>query len=96
MRGLRRKFSRSLDVTDTCNTSPSRWITSGTSLPAGPNDQTLRKKPARLAGKAVASVQLLGSGATLDWRLEDDAMVIKTPENLPSSPATGLKIAFAK
>lgn len=50
---------------------------------------------AKLAQKAVTSVQLLGSGSKLEWRLEDDALVIKTPANLPASPATGLKVGFA-
>jgi alpha-L-fucosidase len=50
----------------------------------------------KLAQRAVASVQLLGSKKKLDWRLEDDALVIKTPADLPASPATGLRVAFTK
>ncbi|MFB3779123.1 MAG: alpha-L-fucosidase [Bryobacteraceae bacterium] len=51
---------------------------------------------AKLADKAVASVQLLGSRAKLDWRVEDDALVIKTPPGLAESPATTLKVMFAR
>ena len=49
----------------------------------------------KLAEKAVASVQLLGSKTKLDWKLEDDAVVIKKPVNLPASAATGFRITFA-
>jgi hypothetical protein len=40
-------------------------------------------------------VQLLGSKTKLDWKLEDDAIVIKRPANLPASAATGFRITFA-
>ena len=49
----------------------------------------------KLAEKPVASVQLLGSKTKLDWKLEDDAVVIKKPVNLPASAATGFRITFA-
>ena len=50
----------------------------------------------KLAERAVVSVQLFGSKQKLDWKQEDDALVIKIPANLPASPATGFKVAFAK
>jgi alpha-L-fucosidase len=49
----------------------------------------------KLAGKRIASVQMLGNKTKLDWKLEDDAVVIKRPANLAASPATGFRIAFA-
>jgi len=49
---------------------------------------------AKLADKAVASVQLLGGNSNLEWKQESDALVIKTPANLSASPATGFKITF--
>jgi alpha-L-fucosidase len=49
----------------------------------------------KLAEKPVASVQLMGSKTKLDWKLEDDAVVIKKPVNLPASVATGFRITFA-
>ena len=53
-------------------------------------------RDAKLTERVVANVQLLGSDAMLDWRLDDDALVIQTPANLPVSPATGLKVAFRR
>jgi alpha-L-fucosidase len=49
----------------------------------------------KLADKPVASGQLLGSRTKLDWKLEDDAVVIKRSANLPVSPATCFRITFA-
>ena len=49
----------------------------------------------KLAEKRVASVQLLGSKTKLEWKLEDDAVVIKRPVNLLESAATGFRITFA-
>jgi alpha-L-fucosidase len=51
---------------------------------------------AKLADKPIASVQLLGNKAKLDWKQEADALVVKLPANLVSSPATAIKIGFAK
>ena len=64
--------------------------------PAGETRITSLGRNARLAEKAVASVQLLGGKQKLDWKLEDDALAIKLPANLPASPATGFKVALAK
>ena len=49
----------------------------------------------KLAEKAVASVELLGSKGRLESKQEADALVIKIPANLPASPATGFKVVFA-
>ena len=49
---------------------------------------------AKLAGKPVASVQALHSKEKLDWKQEDDALVVKLPTGLSASPATGFKISF--
>ena len=46
------------------------------------------------ADKPVTSVSLLGSADKLDWKQEDDALVIKKPASLPGSPALGFKIGF--
>ncbi len=50
---------------------------------------------AKLADHGVASVQLLGSNAKVDWQQEAGALVVRLPANLPASPATGFKVAFA-
>ena len=49
----------------------------------------------KVAEKAVASVQLLGAKQKLDWKQGADALAIKIPSGLPSSPATTLKVTFA-
>jgi alpha-L-fucosidase len=49
----------------------------------------------RLAEKAVASVQLIAGKHKLDWTQQADALVIKIPDNLPASPATGFTVTFA-
>jgi alpha-L-fucosidase len=64
--------------------------------PAGETRITSLGRNSKLAEKAVASVQLLGSKNKLDYKQEDDTLVIKTPASLPASPATGFKITFAK
>ncbi|MBN9658423.1 MAG: alpha-L-fucosidase [Acidobacteria bacterium] len=53
-------------------------------------------RDAKLAEKAVSSVQMLGSKTKLAWKQEADALVIKVPAALPASPATGFRIQFAK
>ena len=63
--------------------------------PAGEVRITSLGRNSKLAEKAVTSVQLLGSKTKLDWKLEDDAIVIKRPANLPASAATGFRITFA-
>jgi alpha-L-fucosidase len=62
--------------------------------PASETRITSLGRNSKLAEKAVASVQLLGGKNKLDYRQEDDALVIKIPVNLPASPATGFKVAF--
>ena len=44
-------------------------------------------KKAPHADKPVVAVSILGSADKLDWKQEDDALVIKQPANLPASPA---------
>ena len=44
--------------------------------------------------KPVTSVSLLGSKDALEWKQEDDALVIKKPATLTASPALGFKIGF--
>jgi alpha-L-fucosidase len=46
------------------------------------------------ADAAVRSVQLVGSGAKLQWRQEDDALVIETPVDLPCDHAAAFRIAL--
>jgi len=50
----------------------------------------------KIADKAVASVQLLGNKARINWKQEADALVITVPASLTASPATGFKVGFAK
>jgi alpha-L-fucosidase len=64
--------------------------------PAGEIRITSLGRNAKLSDKAVTSVQLLGSKAKVEWKVEDDALVIKTPANLTASPATGIKVGFAR
>ena len=64
--------------------------------PAGETRITSLGRNSNLAEKAVASVQLFGDKQKLDWKQEADALVIKIPANLPVSPATGFKVAFAR
>jgi alpha-L-fucosidase len=64
--------------------------------PASETRITSLGRNSKLAERTVASVQLFGGKQKLDWKQEPDALVIKIPANLPASPATGLKVAFAK
>ena len=64
--------------------------------PAGEVRITSLGSNAKLALKAVASVQLLGNKAKVSWKQEADALVVQLPADLPASPATGFEIAFAK
>jgi alpha-L-fucosidase len=63
--------------------------------PAGQVRITSLGRSSKLSQKRVASVQLLGSKTKIEWKLEDDALVVKTPANLPASAATGFRITFA-
>jgi alpha-L-fucosidase len=49
-------------------------------------------KSARLLGKPVGNVELLGSGETLEWQQTDDALVIQPPKHKPSDIAIVFKI----
>ena len=51
-------------------------------------------KHANLADKKIASVTMLGSKEKLKWKLQDDALVISKPVNLPVWKVHGFKIAF--
>jgi alpha-L-fucosidase len=51
-------------------------------------------KNSKLAEKAVASVQLLGSSEKPEWQQEADALVIKKPASAPNTSALAYKIAF--
>ena len=53
-------------------------------------------KSAKLVDKEIASVSLLGSKEKLQWRQEDDALMITKPVNLPAFKVTGYKITFKK
>lgn len=48
-----------------------------------------------LAEKPIASVDLLGGSAALEWKQEPEALIVKIPKGLPPSPALGLRIRFA-
>lgn len=49
-------------------------------------------KGAKLNDKAIVAVSLLGSDEKLQWKLEDDALVITKPANMPAWKVMSLKI----
>ena len=51
-------------------------------------------KNAKYAGKAIASVSMLGSDKKLQWKQEDDALVIMKPDKLPDWKVIGYRIVF--
>ena len=51
-------------------------------------------KNQKLNDKQIVSVQLLGSKEKLNWTLENDALVIRKPANLPNWKVHGLKITL--
>jgi len=53
-------------------------------------------KNAKLVDKAITSVTMLGSKEKLQWKREDDALVITKPANLPAWKVHGFKITFKK
>ena len=53
-------------------------------------------KGANLAGKPIASIDLLGSAEKPKWTQADDALVIEKPTGPVNSPALGFKITFVK
>ena len=48
------------------------------------------------ANKGIATVSMLGSKEKLQWKQEDDALVITNPAKLPDWKVTGYKIVFNK
>jgi alpha-L-fucosidase len=53
-------------------------------------------KSSKLAGKAVASVAMVGSKEKIGWRQTADALEIKKPANMPAWEVIGFKIDFKK
>jgi len=53
-------------------------------------------KSSKLANKAVASVNMVGSNEKLSWKQTSDALVIKKPSNMPAWEVIGFKIEFKK
>ena len=53
-------------------------------------------KTAKYADKAITSVTMLGSNQKLDWKQNDDALVITKPANLSVGQVTGFKVSFKK
>lgn len=51
-------------------------------------------KKATLNTKQISKITLLGSSAKIDWKMEDDALLIKKPSNLPKWDVLGFKIEF--
>jgi alpha-L-fucosidase len=51
---------------------------------------------AKVAEKAVASVQILGSKQKASWKQEADALVVQVPADVPATAATGFKVTFSK
>ena len=48
------------------------------------------------AGKGIASVSMLGSNEKLQWKQEDDALVITKPAKLPEWKVSGYKIVLKR
>lgn len=64
---------------------------------AAPKDEVRVTSLGAAAGYAnadVRSVQMVGSGAELQWRQEDDALVIEIPVDLPCDHAVAFRIAL--
>lgn len=53
-------------------------------------------KNSSIISKKVKSVSMLGSISKLDWKQEDDALVIKKPLEMPSWQVIGFRIEFRK
>jgi alpha-L-fucosidase len=53
-------------------------------------------KTAKYAEKGISSVTLLGSKEKLQWKQENDALVIRKPTKLPDWKVSGYKIVFKK
>ncbi|HEY9260621.1 alpha-L-fucosidase C-terminal domain-containing protein, partial [Chitinophaga sp.] len=51
-------------------------------------------KKSTLNNKKITSVTLLGSKEKLQWKAEEDALVISKPANLPSWKVIGFKFGF--
>ncbi len=90
-------------VTDTRGYQPAdiRFTTKGNDVYAfvmATRDGDIRMaslgKAAKLAGKDIASVSMLGSKESLQWKQEDDALVITKPTSLPAWKVTGFKIVL--
>lgn len=62
--------------------------------PTGPVRIVSLGTDAKLAGKPVKSVALLGSAEKLSWTQESGALVIQTPASIPHSAALGYKVGF--
>jgi len=53
-----------------------------------------KKSPYQVA--SVASVQLMGSTEKLQWKQDDDALIINKPNQLPAWQVIGFKVTFKK
>lgn len=90
-------------ITDTRGFQPTdiRFTTKGNNLYAfcmsTPTDNiriTSLGKSSKHLDKAIASVTMLGSKQKLQWKQDDDALVITKPTNHPTWQVTGYKIVF--
>jgi alpha-L-fucosidase len=80
-----------------------RFTTKGNSLYAyclgkPETDVTIKSlgKSAKLAGKSISSIVLIGSKEKLSWKQSADALVIKKPVDMPAWQVLGFKIEFKK
>jgi alpha-L-fucosidase len=78
-----------------------RFTTKGNNLyafcmdaPKGDIRITSLGKNSKVNNKAIKSVQLLGSSEKLQWKQENDALVITKPANAPAWTVQGLKITL--
>jgi len=80
-----------------------RFTTKGNNLyafcmaaPQGDISITSLGKSSKYVDKAIASVKMLGSDQKLQWKQQDDALVITKPTTMPAWQVTGFKIEFKK
>ncbi|MDP4290206.1 MAG: alpha-L-fucosidase [Bacteroidota bacterium] len=64
--------------------------------PAGDVSITSLGRNSKLNDKAIASVKMLGSDEKLNWKQQDDALVIQKPAKLPDWTVIGFEIRFKK
>ncbi len=83
------------------NSKDIRFTTKGDTLYAfclGKPTEDIKIPPlgskSKFSGKLISSVQLLGSKAKIDWKQDDDALIISKPSQMPDWQVLGFKLIF--